>query len=47
MYSQNQVKICDKKNLTWFMVGYDFYPTRFVFLSPRQVSRIENTQFVG
>jgi hypothetical protein len=33
----------DKKNLPWFVAGYDFYP----FLSPRQGWGIENTQLVG
>ena len=23
--------MCDKKNLPWFVVRYDFYPTRCVF----------------
>ena len=28
---RNCVETCDKNNLTWFGVGCDFYPTRWVF----------------
>jgi hypothetical protein len=39
-------EICDKKNLPWFVVGYDYHPT-CVFSIYRQGSGIENTQLVG
>ena len=26
-----EVGSCDEKNLPWFVVGYDFYPTRCMF----------------
>jgi hypothetical protein len=33
--------ICDKKNLPWFVIWYDFYPTRvFSIPSPRLGDRI-------
>ena len=31
---KNAVVTCDKKNLLWFMVGYDFNPTCYVFSIP-------------
>ena len=40
----NGVVTCDKKNLRWFVVEFNFNPTRCMFLSPRQGSGIENTQ---
>ena len=38
---KNGVVTCDKKKLPWFVVGYDFCPTRCMFSipSPRLVYR--------
>jgi hypothetical protein len=40
--------ICDKKNLPWFVIWYDFSPTRFVFSipSPRLRDRKHKTCWI-
>ena len=45
---KNQIKICEKKNLPWFMVRYDFYPTLCVFSipSPRLGDRKHTTRWI-
>jgi hypothetical protein len=40
--------ICDKKNLPWFVIWYDFYPTRCMFSipSPRLGDRKHKTRWL-
>jgi hypothetical protein len=40
--------ICDKKNFPWFVIWYDFYPTRCVFSipSPRLGDRKHKTRWL-
>ena len=41
---KNGIVTCDEKNLPWFLVGYDFYPTCCVFpISSRRLGDRKHT----
>ena len=48
LFKDKKVTACDKTNLSWFWVGYGFYPTRTVFPvpSPRLRDRKQTTRLI-
>lgn len=48
MFAEKIGETCLKKNLLWYATVYDFYSTRCLFLSPRQLEGLEteNTHLV-